>query len=136
MTFDAIERRKRRNIASRKYRLKNLKKIKLYSNKYREKNKLTLRKKHRTFYSKRYYEKNKKMINKKRRERYVNSPEFRLQDLARRNTINRMVRESKCILCKSKKYLNFHHISYSPIKVITVCSACHKGIHLGKIKVN
>ncbi len=46
--------------------------------------------------------------------------------------IGKIIRPTTCSKCERKTRISGHHENYSkPLKVVWVCSSCHKKIHLG-----
>lgn len=108
-------------------------KLKEYRKKYRVQSKKThreWRKKHPEKsgeYSKKWYYKYREEIAQKNRAYYYDNIEKRdAKNLARVIPLG-----SKCEVCESKSHLEKHHPDYSkPLEITTVCSSCHKMIHM------
>jgi hypothetical protein len=36
---------------------------------------------------------------------------------------------TECLICESSKRLVAHHLSYDPLKIVTLCQSCHQYLH-------
>jgi len=50
-------------------------------------------------------------------------------------TYKQFKKKTKCEICGSREQLEFHHLNYHPIKVITVCKYCHRNVFHRRTKL-
>ena len=60
---------------------------------------------------------------------YARRPEEKIKNKARRARIGFIKEDSKCLLCRSKEDLQFHHIDYEDDMGCILCSKCHGKQH-------
>lgn len=104
----------------RKYNQDNKKVIKKYIKKYRIKNKYNIKKQRKV-----YYQKNKSYLNKQQEKYRKKYPE---RNSAHVRVNRKKLRDKKCLRCRSRKNLDFHHTNYEKDEGFTLCRKCHKKI--------
>lgn len=52
-----------------------------------------------------------------------------LKEIAKKQKSITLIRKTKCECCGDSENLVIHHISYSPVEIITLCSKCHSILH-------
>lgn len=82
--------------------------------------------------TKQHKEKIKKTIIDTIKESYPPGSLEKFIQLSKEQTfLPKYVKKDSCEICNSTKHLIKHHVSYSPVKIVTLCWTCHNYLHLG-----